>query len=180
MHNKSMAAAVFLFAAGFAFPAHAQNKLTHAQCVDEVMRDLARQGIDERSIRIGTRVTVDKMPYTFFGGMKPEDICYVALPHIEERHNLEQKLVLERSLVETAQTERKDAIEELNTLRDDPFVHNAHLIALVASALAFLLSVKTLWKILWFLLRSLLKRRRRGRRFGSLSGGRGHSTTSLL
>ncbi|MDP2157727.1 MAG: hypothetical protein Q8K68_08480, partial [Nitrospirota bacterium] len=75
-------------AAGFAFPAHAQNKLTKAQCLDEVLRDLARQGIDERSIRIGTWVTVDGMPYMFFGGMTPEDICHVALPHIEERHKL--------------------------------------------------------------------------------------------
>ncbi len=180
MHNKSMAAAVFLLAAGFAFPAHAQEKLTQAQCLEEVMRDLARQGIDARSIPIGTRVTVDTMPYDFFGGMTPEDICRVALPHIEERHKLKQQLVLERRLVKTAQGERKKAVKALESFQKDSFVRNAHLIAFVAVILAFLLSVKILWKILRFLLRTLLKRRRRGPRFGSLSGSRGHSTFSLL
>ena len=168
MHNKSMAAAVFLLAAGFAFPAHAQSKLTHAQCVDEVMGELARQGIDERSIPTETLVTPNKMTFAFSGGVGPESLCKIVLPHIEEHHDFERKIAKERDLKDKAIGEKDEAIKALDELREDPVFRDAHLNALIVDVGTLALLVA----ITWFLLNSHIKKRRRSQRFMS---SRSHS-----
>ena len=126
MFTKSLAIAVFFAVIVSTTTARAQQ-LTPESCLAQVGAELARQGINHRSIRIGTQVTIlNHGSYTFTENVTPEYLCdSIVLPQEARMESLRQQIFVQGALVKSANKEREIAVNRLKVVQSDFVVRNA-------------------------------------------------------
>jgi hypothetical protein len=176
MFTRSLAIAVFFAVIVSTTTARAQQ-LTPESCLAQVGAELARQGIDHRSIRIGTQVTIlNHGSYTFTENVTPEYLCdSIILPQDARMETLRKQMFVQGALVKSANEERNDAVNRLNAIQNDFVVKNAWGFATAFGIVLALFLLLVLLCLLLFL-RIQVKKFRRTHRPGGIHGGRDRKT----